>query len=130
MTQLDQQGAAIGRGRRVCGTRGVLEVGARAVISLFVGEHAFEHQDLFAEIVHMSWKAGACPVANHRRRARDLVAVTLEHASANAGRWRFDPRQLVVGQTDPETKIRVEFHALTCSHCAGRPAVGMRPLAA
>ena len=33
---------------------GVLEVGARAVIALLVGEHSIEHQDLFAEIVHMA----------------------------------------------------------------------------
>ena len=54
------------------------------MIALLVGEHTIEYQDLFAEIVHVAWKAGAGLVANHRCRPGDFGAVTLERAAEAA----------------------------------------------
>jgi hypothetical protein len=131
--QLHPQHTALGRGRRVRGTRRIVDVRAWAVGTELVFKHAVEHEELFAPAVHVWAEAAARCIAKDGRGARLLAAVALQHASLNAGHGGVLPRHDTTIDHGAAFEISVDgeclhgTNLLVGRHCGGGglvPGVG------
>ena len=82
LPQLHEQHAALARKRRVAKPFGVQEIGAGRPIAVLVGEHALEHEDLFAVRMLVRMKRRARLVAHDRRHLSRLDGADEVHALA------------------------------------------------
>lgn len=65
--------------------RRIAQISARRIIAVLIREHAVEHEDLLAAVMHVFIKAGTGGVTHDAGGARDLITDPVEHG---AGRRR------------------------------------------
>ena len=69
----------------MAGARRIAQISARRIVAVFIREHAIEHEDFLAAVMHMFIKAGAGGVTHDAGGARDFITDPVEHAPVDAG---------------------------------------------
>jgi len=80
---------------------------------MLILEHAVQHKELLAAVMHMWREVAVLRVADDRRGAGDLIADAVQHPAVHAGHWRHHPVQRARMDHGAPGEIRVQLH-----HCA------------
>jgi len=88
--------------------RGIADIGALAVVAVFVGEYAVENEKLLAQPMLMGRKRTGRRIAHQRRRPRHLAADAVEEAAIDAGLRRRDPRQRIGCDHDTAGEVGID----------------------